>query len=1238
MASSFAPRQEANSLDWTSLSQDQRTLVEKVHLWLTELGRSPSAPHRDKSFVPNLDEVRASRVLLIDGPRGAGKTTLMLSLLRMWTQALAGFPTPKNVPSVVSGLLSKKQVIPVDIVDMQPMAGYPSLLLQLAGRMYRVTELLMSRSSAKYEEDHCCQLPASLEAWRQLAQAIAVGGEDDPRQRRSSSNPEDFAIELEQAERKRMTISEQWRKFVDELLADVGNPKYAHLLAPYLPGIDPVFVVPIDDADMNPERGVKLLELLRSLWHPRVVFLLTGDAGLFRTLLFNHYKKDCERMPDIMARNLAHDVLGKVIPPAQRLRCRVDPKDAVDHLKQWGVLPEELVKRVDDAGLYEAFPRRWRVLIDLKQTKDGTQSTLVDVAKVLFEEAVRGSTLSQTEQDHLLSVIFRPARRGLGLRVDESAVTMQPELDHRGELVLDERRAVSWNVSDGDRWSLRMHSEDTTNAEREALPDSIVHSLYLAASLASEPQSVAEVPDDKSHTSEPQSVAKVPDDKSHTSEPQSVAQVPADKRPRYTRVSRSLSLANYDLIKSIFSFEPIQYEFPWPTPEWVDPMDFYIFQQGWRDALSSKRAALSTFPGTTQVSTSQIAAFESLVSWWISALCSLADGRTIIPEAWQDPGAIRWQGLGGRIAALANPSSSVSHSPQKQAYERWARQDALFFSSKLCGLSVTSRNAILTGWLAKLRPLIAGHSHDEDYWFLVDEATHGQIQFLERASKSVRNSSIEQQIDCAIRNISNPTWKIFIPNDDGSPGEVSVEGFRRAITDKFGDVPPVQQLRYSIQALDPESEGALSDFDMNSNLIQYTRNNDEKSRDRRIQHFEAHLENCLSQINLTKIPYPLNELATQSWKNLWSRAKNIGLNISWDVTTRLAELAESRDLLEQLSNSKSAQEAWKTVIGSYFASKASLKTRPVTQVIDDFLCRSQKSPMAFLLAQSGKTYELTSQLAIMLPELHAVATELASVVQPDQSEATELLIKLHDIVADETDVELPIGDDPIWIDHHSVIYAKSSYMLAFPGWPNSVDLLLYLNGIDSAVSSIASGVNPVAFTGDFDAWTGLCGFLIDSCIAIRLKRTPYRMSDYLNSILARLLTDNRRDEFLMEFYRSLANAVAQANDSRFSGRRARAVREWVNLAGPLCAAPETGMSEQAAMRWLAAWDRSPSNTADPAACKRLSDFRLKRAQVSLGPEATQDDARRFLNAIDEKNKEHPWVRIIESQATETERA
>lgn len=132
--------------------------------------------------------------------------------------------------------------------------------------------------------------------------------------------------------------------------------------------------------------------------------------------------------------------------------------------------------------------------------------------------------------------------------------------------------------------------------------------------------------------------------------------------------------------------------------------------------------------------------------------------------------------------------------------------------------------------------------------------------------------------------------------------------------------------------------------------------------------------------------------------------------------------------------------------------------------------------------------------------------------------------------------------------------------------------------------------------------------------------------------------DSRDDEFLKELCRSLSNTVAQANESRYSGRRALAVREWVNLAGPLFAAPETGMSPEIATRWLEAWDRSPSRTSDPAACKRLSDFRLKRAQLSLGPETTPKKAREFLDVIDANQKDHPWVRVIEARAKGAERA
>lgn len=1198
MAISFAPRQEANPLEWTSLSPDQQALVTQVHEWLTALLRSRYAEKRDKSFVPDLDVARASHVLLIDGRRGVGKTTVMLSLLRMWTEALhedAAPPEPEQ--GAVNGLLKTKRVIPIQIMDMQPLAGHPSLLLQLAGRMYRVTEQLMSKSAAKYEEGNCCQSPASVEAWRQLVQAVAMGAEDDPRQRRSSSNPEDFAIEQEQAERKRMTIGEQWRKFVDTLLADVGAPKYKDLLKPYVPGADPVFIVPIDDADMNPERGVELLELLRSLWHPRVIFLLTGNVELFRTLLFNHYKKGCKRMPKSMARNLAHDVLGKLIPPAQRLRCRVEPGRAFDYLKGQGVLPSAITDRVTRAQLHEAFPRRWRILRDLEQSLIGKQSTPVEFAKVLFEEAVRASALSPTEQEHLMSSCFKPARRGPGLRVDESAVSMQPETDVHGQLSLDSWRAVSWNVSDGDRWSLAARSAGTVSSEVEVLPDSIVLPLYLAASIASEPQPADETP--------------------------------GDTKSKYTRVERSLSLPNYDLIKSTFSFTPIQYKFPWPTPEWVDPIDFYLFLQGWRDALSSQRAALSSFPGATQGSSSQMGAFESLVSWWISAICSLANHKDIQENSWQQPGDLRWQCLGHSIAELANSPRDGS-TPRQWSYVEWARQSALFFSHKVCGLKLAARNHLLTGWLTKLCPLIAEEKNGEVYWILVNDATHGQIEFLRRASQSIPDTSIEQQIDCAIRTVSNPTWRMFTPNGDQSSGEVSIKKFKRAFTDSHGEVGSIEELRFAIQALDPESESLLDQVDMNARLLQYIRGNDARSQARRIQHFRAQLEIRLSQIKLASVPYPLSVLAAETGSNLWTRAKNIGLDFSWDVT---GKLAESNNILEHLSKPMPATNAWKIMIESFLASKASLNGRTATQIIDDFLERTQNAPMTFLSTSTGTARELTPTHRIQYPKVRFEVSELAPWVPPDQNDvetATELLVKLHDIVADETDAQYQSIDEPVWPDHLSVTGAGANYRVALPGWPSSVDFLLHWASLVGGISWLKPENMPVADAQHWDPWTVLCGYLLDSCLAIRASRVPGYMFSYINVIKMKI--DGRDADFLQELCRSLSNTVVQANDSRYTGRRARAIREWVNMAGPLFAAPETGMSPELAASWLAAWDRSPSNTADPAVCKRLSDFRLKRAQLSIGPDITPEKAREFLDGIDANQKGHPWVRFVEARA------
>lgn len=296
--------------------------------------------------------------------------------------------------------------------------------------------------------------------------------------------------------------------------------------------------------------------------------------------------------------------------------------------------------------------------------------------------------------------------------------------------------------------------------------------------------------------------------------------------------------------------------------------------------------------------------------------------------------------------------------------------------------------------------------------------------------------------------------------------------------------------------------------------------------------------------------------------------------------------------------------------------------------------------MTFLSMRAGETHELTPTQRIQTPDVSVTVSELPDALFIDQNQAVvaaELFVKFHDLVIDETDTQSQSIDEPAWLEHLSVHCVDSSYRLPLPGWPSSVDLLLHAFAAKKS-DWLDLGIRPVADQRNWDPWTVCCGFLVNSCIVIRARRIQCHIPDYVNSIRLRMKPDGRLSEFLEELYRSLSDTVAEANDSRYAGRRARAVREWVNLAGPLFAAPETGMSSERAARWLRAWDRSPSNTDDPAACKRLSAFRLKRAQFALGGETTTEKAREFLDGIDAKHPDHPWVRRIEALAKGTQSA
>lgn len=327
-------RKESTPLVYGLLTSDQQASFNKVCGLINDLadseGSSGGGSDWFDSFLPSLRDSRLNQVVLIDGGRGSGKTTVLLTLLRAWSLALRGRTSELAASGYTEkgGVATDRVIVPVGIVDLDPLPEGTNLMLHLAGQLYRVVEAMEDGCSgndttAPWQPQGSTEL-ASRKAWRTFAAEVASGWHDRLKHRASGLDNEQYAYEVEQAERQRLNVKEQFTQFVDKLSSDFQNHLKRGSKAL------PLFVIPIDDADMNPSRCMELLELLRALQHSRVAFLLTGDSNLFlSTLRFQVYGRMREplrwlnmRGPQleelgIVAENsdLARSIYDKVIPP-----------------------------------------------------------------------------------------------------------------------------------------------------------------------------------------------------------------------------------------------------------------------------------------------------------------------------------------------------------------------------------------------------------------------------------------------------------------------------------------------------------------------------------------------------------------------------------------------------------------------------------------------------------------------------------------------------------------------------------------------------------------------------------------------------------------------------------------------------------------------------------------------------------------------------------------------------------
>lgn len=378
-------RREAGVLPRAELTDDQREAADRILQALGEMARRVEAPDdgatSEPEYVPRILSRTHNQALLIDGGRGSGKTALLLTLLDLLKREHLQQPSPPEWPDAA---WRRKLVVPLGIIDLQPLSGQANLLLQIAGRLRQVVAPLSAGSSA--------ELPgpwtptsgptlASSVAWQRFL-TVAALSHGSLEARRGRLDPEAYVEELELAEQQRFDVRGAFAQLVEAVARD------AHArLWPGRPG-SPLFVLPIDDADLNPDLSSELVRLLRTVAHARVVVLVAGEQGVFLDALAQRFARERASgagpaSPEARPEVLAREFFRKVFAEAQTQRLAPLSAGARIELfrQQLGSLAAELEVPTDNPRLADqtllgyiavapdslapALPDRLRPLIDL---------------------------------------------------------------------------------------------------------------------------------------------------------------------------------------------------------------------------------------------------------------------------------------------------------------------------------------------------------------------------------------------------------------------------------------------------------------------------------------------------------------------------------------------------------------------------------------------------------------------------------------------------------------------------------------------------------------------------------------------------------------------------------------------------------------------------------------------------------------------------------------------------------
>jgi hypothetical protein len=326
--SQYIRRMEAIPLDWNALTEQQHNAVEAVSELLTEALAAAPVPkarsEKPRGSKHKLHRDRCSQLAFIDGDRGTGKSSVLLTLQALVTEDTANEATQQGepaYPSAISHLIEQRHhVVWLETLDMEPLSKGANLFAAILARIEQELDShpdelpLMAAVLAEsdgyagaYDRLKQLQNDAAI-VWDRI-DGGAYGGD-----------PQTRALWVNQAEKAGLEPNPR----LAEVLEEVARTRRMMRKAD-----NTLFVLPVDDFDLAPCHCLELLRLIRMVTTPRLFFLVAGNTRIaegvlkLRTegdLLSLTYGKPSspeevrEKAVEIAANNMR-----KLLPPGQRV-------------------------------------------------------------------------------------------------------------------------------------------------------------------------------------------------------------------------------------------------------------------------------------------------------------------------------------------------------------------------------------------------------------------------------------------------------------------------------------------------------------------------------------------------------------------------------------------------------------------------------------------------------------------------------------------------------------------------------------------------------------------------------------------------------------------------------------------------------------------------------------------------------------------------------------------------------